>query len=190
MLMFGVSGVSIGKMDHVTTTVVSDPPNSGPKKRGSSIMHEYLLWLPLAAYSVHVLEEAILDWKTWAQEKLHIANVEWSIFDVTNMMVMFIAIAAAMVGWKIPAFGLIIPALMVINAIFFHILPTVFQRVISPGVITSIILFLPISSWIYYAAYEDGVLDWYTGIASFVLGGLLMASPIVFLFLRLKLKAK
>lgn len=150
-------------------------------------MHEHLLWLTLAAYSIHVLEEATLNWKAWAINSLKLANVEWSIFDITNMAVMFIAIASAMVGWKMPAFALIIAALMFINGIFFHILPTFIQRRISPGVITATILLIPISTWIYYGAYQDGVLTWFVGILSFALGGLLMASPIVFLKLRSKL---
>lgn len=52
---------------------------------------------------------------------------------------------------------------------------------ISPGVITSILLFLPISSWIYYGAYLDDVLSIPTFTISLILGGLLMASPLIFL---------
>jgi hypothetical protein len=152
-------------------------------------MHEYLLWLPLTAYAVHVLEEATLDWKKWAVHSLKLANVEWAIFDIANAAVMFIAISAAMIGWNLPVFALIIPALMFINGLFFHILPTVKQRIFSPGVITATLLFMPISIWIYAAAYFDGVLTWSVGIGSFILGGLLMASPIIFLKLREKLAA-
>mgnify|MGYP000697569336 CR=1 FL=1 len=151
-------------------------------------MHEYLLWLTMAAYAIHVLEEATLNWKKWAVNSLKLANLEWSIFDIANMAVMFIAIATAMVGWKLPEFALVVAALMFINGLFFHILPTIIQKVISPGVITATILFIPISIWIYYGAYLDGVLTWYVGSVSFILGALLMASPIVFLKLRSKLE--
>lgn len=150
-------------------------------------MHEYLLWLTLAAYAAHVLEEGTLDWKTWAVRSLNLPNVEWAIFDMANIAVMFIAIAAAMVGWKLPIFALIIPALMLINGLFFHILPTLLQKTISPGVITAILLFIPISIWVYYGAYQDGKLDALTLIGSLILGGLLMAFPIILLKLRAKL---
>ncbi|MCX7114502.1 MAG: HXXEE domain-containing protein [Gammaproteobacteria bacterium] len=86
--------------------------------------HEYILWYALAAYAVHVLEETSLNWKAWAKIALKLKNVEWAIFDIANAAVMFIAIAAAMVGWKSPAFALVIPALMLINGLFFHIFPT------------------------------------------------------------------
>lgn len=150
-------------------------------------MHEYLLWITLAAYAVHILEEASLDWKKWAIKKLKLKNIEWAIFDIANMAVMFIAIAAAMVGWRLPEFALIIPALMLINGLFFHILPTFTQKTFSPGVITATILFIPISLWVYYGAYQDGMLTWSVAIISLILGGLLMASPILFLKLREKL---
>ncbi len=151
-------------------------------------MHAFLLWLALAAYSVHVLEEATLNWKSWAVNSLQLKNVEWAIFDIANMAVMFIAISAAMVGWQLPAYALIIPALMLINGIFFHILPTIFQRIFSPGVITATLLFLPVSTWIYYGAYLDGVLTWSVAVTSLLLGGVLMASPILFLKLRKKME--
>ncbi|WP_150465807.1 HXXEE domain-containing protein [Francisella sp. SYW-2] len=149
--------------------------------------HEYLLWIALAAYSVHVLEELSFNWKEWANSTLGLKTLEWNHFYVANSVVMFIAIAAAMVGWKLPAFGLIIAALMYVNGIFFHILPTIVQRKISPGVITATVLFLPVASWIYYGAYLDGVLSLANFTLSLVLGGLLMASPIVFIKLNQKL---
>jgi hypothetical protein len=150
-------------------------------------MHEYLLWIPLAAYAIHVLEEATLNWKQWAIQSLKLTNVEWFIFDIANMAVMFIAIAAAMVGWKLPEFALIIAALMFINGLFFHILPTIFQKTFSPGVITATLLFMPISIWVYYGAYQDGLLTLSVLVMSLVLGSLLMASPIFFLKLRNKI---
>lgn len=105
-------------------------------------MHEHLLWLTLAAYAVHVLEETTLNWKKWAVHSLKLTNVEWGIFDVANIAVMFIAIASSMIGWKLPAFALIIAALMFINGLFFHILPTIIQKIISPGVLTATFLFI------------------------------------------------
>lgn len=147
-------------------------------------MHEYLLWMPLAAYCIHILEEATLGWKNWAIQSLKLKQVDWIIFDIANLAVIFITIAAAMVGWRLPAFALIIPALMLINGLFFHILPTIKDKTYSPGVLTASILLIPIAIWVYDGAYQDGMLTWSTAILSFILGGLLMATPIIFLKLR------
>ena len=149
--------------------------------------HEYLLWIALAAYAVHLLEELSFNWKEWAHSTLGLTSLEWNHFYVANSAVMFIAIAAVMVGWKLPAFGLIIVVLMLINGIFFHILPTIIQRKISPGVITAVILFLPVASWIYYGAYLDGVLSVTNFCISIILGGALMTSPIAFIKLNAKI---
>ncbi len=77
-----------------------------------------------------------------------------------------------------------IPALQLINGLGFHIFPTIAQKRFSPGVITAVLLFLPIASWCYYGAYQDGVLTVQNCLLSFLFGGLLMASP--FIFLRIK----
>lgn len=146
-------------------------------------MHEYLLWIPLAVYTVHVLEEATLNWRTWVQQSLGL-EVSWFIFCIANSAVMFFTIATAMVGWKIPAFALSISALMIINAIFFHILPTILQKRFSPGVITATLLFVPTSIFIYYCAHLDGVLSVSVLIQSLILGALIMASPMLFLRLQ------
>lgn len=103
---------------------------------------------------------------------------------------MFAAIAAAMVGWQCAPFRLIIAALMIINGIFFHILPTIIKRRFSPGVITSVILFLPIGFTSFYFAYLDGVLTWLNAILSFIFGWLLMSTPFIFYGVREKLEAK
>ena len=146
--------------------------------------HAYVLWIALAAYAVHVLEEQSLGWKDWAQSCLHLKAISWPTFYVANAAVMVLGISSAMVGWQLPAFGLIIPALQLINGIFFHIAPTLVQRKFSPGVITAVLLFLPISICSYVAAYRDGVLTPGVAAVSLALGGLVMASPIVFLRLK------
>ncbi len=146
--------------------------------------HEYLLWLSLFAYAVHIFEETALDWQHWATKALGLENLIWRDFFVANGTVIVTGVCAAMIGWKLPSFALIIPALQIINAFGFHIFPTIFQKRFSPGVITAVLLFLPIASWCYYGAYQDGVLNMQNTLLSFVFGGLIMASPFIFLKLR------
>ncbi len=155
-----------------------------------SISHEFILWIALAAYALHVLEEQALGWKHWAESCLGLKGLEWATFYVANAAVMFLGIAAAMVGWKFPVFALVIPALQLINGVFFHIAPTIVQRKFSPGVITATLLFLPISVWAYLGAYRDGVLTPQVLIGSLILGALVMASPLIFLRIKGLLKIK
>lgn len=142
--------------------------------------HEYLLWICIACYGIHILEEFELNWRDWARSALRLP-VEWSSFYVVNALVVVLGVCCAEVGWKQPAFALTYPALMIINATFFHVGPTVTTRVFSPGLMTALFLFYPVAGWMYYAAWQDGVLSVSAALCSFILGAALMASPIVLL---------
>ena len=105
---------------------------------------DYIFWIALAAYALHILEEYTYDWKTWAQ-KFQKLETDWTSFHVTNAAMLVFGLACAEVGWSHPTFSLIFPALLVVNALVFHILPYIrSKRKFSPGLFTAIFLFLPI----------------------------------------------
>lgn len=145
--------------------------------------HEYLLWIALAAYAIHMLEEYELNWRDWARSILRLP-VEWGSFYITNALVVVLGVCFAVVGWRLPWFALGLPALMLINATFFHVLPTIVTRVYSPGLATAVALFYPVAGWAYYGAWLDGLLSAPTAILSGVFGAALMASPIVLLRIK------
>lgn len=148
-------------------------------------MHTYILWIATLAYALHIVEEFTFDWKNWALNVLKLP-VNWQHFSVVNGVVIVLGVACASVGWLLPAFALSLPALMLINATFFHVLPFLATKGrFSPGLGTAILLFYPIALWSYYGAWVDGVLTWPNLIGSILLGAALMASPIVMLKLRL-----
>jgi hypothetical protein len=147
--------------------------------------HEIWLWVATAVYGVHILEEFMLNWRDWANKVMKLP-VDWPTFYVTNALVIVLGIVAAEVGWRLPALSLAFPALMVINAIFFHVLPFVITKKFSPGLMTAVFLFLPGGSWLFYGAKKDGILSVEITLSAFALGAMLMAYPIILL----KLKAK
>ena len=142
--------------------------------------NEFVLWIALAAYGLHMLEEFELNWRDWARCVLRLP-VEWQSFYIVNALVVVLGSCCAMVGWRQPWFSLGMPALMLINATFFHVLPTVVTRVYSPGLTTAVLLFYPVAGWAYYGAWQDGVLSTPSAILSIVFGAALMAMPIVLL---------
>jgi hypothetical protein len=92
-------------------------------------------------------------------------------------------VAANLAAW--PAVALAFPAVMLINATFFHVLP--FVRMggrFSPGLVTAVVLFYPVAIACYWRAATDGTLSAGALIASLVLGALLMASPVVLLLIK------
>ena len=148
-------------------------------------MHAYILWIATLAYAMHVVEEFTFDWKNWAVNVLKLP-VDWIHFALVNGVVVVLGLSCSSVGWSCPGFSLSLPALMLINATFFHVLPFLaFKGRFSPGVGTAVLLFYPIAIWAYYGAYVDGVLSFQTLILSLVIGTALMASPVIMLKLRL-----
>jgi Protein of unknown function with HXXEE motif len=142
-----------------------------------------LLWLATACYGIHILEEYQLNWRDWARTALKLP-VEWSDFYVVNALVIVLGVVAAnLAAW--PGLALAFPALMLINATFFHVLPVIrMEGRFSPGLFTAVVLFYPVGIACYWRAGADDTLSTSALISSFVLGALLMASPIVLLLIK------
>lgn len=139
-----------------------------------------MLWLCVAAYSVHILEEFVFDWRDWARNVLHLP-AQWEDFYITNAVVIVLGIVAAQISPAWPAVALGFPALMLINGAFFHVAPVLWTRGrFSPGFITALLLFFPIGLGTIMSAHPDGA----TLAIAFAVGALLMATPIVFLKLK------
>lgn len=145
-----------------------------------------LMWLAIASYGLHILEEYQLNWRDWARTAIKL-DVEWSDFYVVNALVIVLGIVAARFAGNWPGLALGFPALMLINATFFHVLPILRMRGrFSPGAFTAVVLFYPVGIACYMRASADGILNAGNLIGSFVLGALLMASPIVLLKIKNK----
>ena len=139
-----------------------------------------MIWLCVAAYGVHALEEFVFDWQNWARHVLHLP-AQWSDFYITNALVIVLGIVAAEIAPIWPAIALGFPALMLINATFFHVAPVLWTRGrFSPGLITALLLFFPLGIKTILAAHAGGA----ALATAFGIGGLLMAIPIVFLKLK------
>jgi hypothetical protein len=143
-----------------------------------------LLWLATACYGVHILEEYQLNWRDWARAVIGLP-VEWSDFYIVNALVIVLGIVAANLAAGSPGLALGFPALMLINATFFHVLPVLRARGrFSPGLFTAILLFYPVGLACYWRAAGDGALGAGTLVGSFFLGAALMASPVVLLKIK------
>jgi hypothetical protein len=145
-----------------------------------------LAWLAVAAYALHIMEEFTFDWRNWARAVIGLP-VEWSDFYVTNAAVIVLGIVQAMLAAALPWASLMFASLMLINAVLFHVLPVVrFKGRFSPGLITAIVLFLPVGVAMWKRSFDDGSLDAASAVIAVVGGALLMAYPIVMLNLRSK----
>lgn len=145
-------------------------------------MHEWILWVLVAASALHVMEEHALGWQGWATsvmgKKLGV-SFYWQDFYVTNTALFIVGISTAMVGWQFAGFGLSFASLNIIDALLFHILPSVRAKRLNPGCITATILYLPIGFLCYWAANKDQILTTSALWLSILIGAFLMASALV-----------
>lgn len=143
-------------------------------------------WLLIctAAYTLHAFEEFELDWRDWARAIIKLP-VEWHDFYVVNFSVIVLGFIAAGLSAGVTWVALAFPALMLINATFFHILPMVRTGGrYSPGVFTAVVLFFPIAIATYWSAANGGLLDAWAVVGSLMIGAVLMAMPIVLLNIK------
>jgi len=140
--------------------------------------HEWTLWAVAASCALHPIEEYFTGWQAWAARTLGI-TMPTPTFVVMNLMLVVMACVLARMGWKAPALTLVIPAATLVNAIFFHILPTVVEKRTSPGIYTASILYVPFCMWAMLGAWFDGVPKRSIGFA--LMSGALMMVTIVLL---------
>jgi len=137
---------------------------------------EWTLWVVAVSCAFHASEEYVTGWQGWARQTLGIV-MPTARFLVANAVLVVIALLLARVGWRRPALSLVIPAATLVNAVFFHILPTIVQSRVSPGVYTAVLLYVPFSSWALIGAARDGVAR--MAIATAVVAGTLMMAGVV-----------
>jgi len=118
--------------------------------------NEWTLWIVAASCALHPIEEYFTGWQRWASQTLGIV-MPTALFVFMNAALLVAAVSCARIGWRRPTLSLIIPAATLVNAVFFHILPTVVQHKVSPGVYTATLLYLPFSLWAFIGARHDGV---------------------------------
>jgi hypothetical protein len=143
-----------------------------------------LAWLGLAAYAAHILEEYTLDWRNWARNVLGLP-AEWNDFYVTNCIVVALGIAQAMLAPTLPIAVLGYAGLEFINGLFMHVVPFVRKtRRFSPGLVTAVFFFLPLSVTTFWFALSTGIASPGDIALGLVIGALTLAFPIVMLIVK------
>jgi len=125
-------------------------------KGAQETTREWVLWVVAVSCALHATEELFTGWQAWARDTLGIA-MPTLLFVVMNAVLVGLAVTTARIGWRRPTVALVIPWATLVNALAFHITPTVLQRRIAPGLYTAVLLYLPFSSWALIGAARDGV---------------------------------
>lgn len=107
---------------------------------------------------LHFLEEFALDLRSWLEMVLRVP-VTWEQAHLVNAVVTLTAIAGASIGWRNPALSLVMPAVLIVNALGFHLGFTLIWGTYSPGTVSALVLFVPAGLWAFVGAQRDGVLN-------------------------------
>ncbi len=100
---------------------------------------------------------------------------------------MVLGIVAAEVAPRLPVIALGFPALMLINATFFHVGPfLVMKGRFSPGLLSAVFLFYPLGIASFRIPHLAVTIGARGTFEAFLIGTLLMAAPIVFVKLKNK----
>jgi hypothetical protein len=120
--------------------------------------HEFTLWVVIIALGLHFLEEYGLDLRSWLEYGLAVP-VTWEQCHLVNVAVTLFAIGGAVVGWRVPEISLIMPAVVIFNALGFHLGFSILWQRYSPGTASALLLFVPAGLWAFVGASRDGVLS-------------------------------
>jgi len=132
--------------------------------------YQFILWLVPLACVLHAWEERSGDWKGWTEKAFGLRLASWDVFYATSGTLILAAMVGALIGWRLPALALTIPAVLVIHALSLHVLPSLAQRRLAPGTVTAVLLYLPVTVWALYGAYLDGALGPHVVVISVLLG--------------------
>jgi hypothetical protein len=139
-----------------------------------------LAWLAVAAYALHIMEERMLDWLGSARKSLDL-TIEQDNYRLIEAVFLILGAVAAMVSASLPIIALSFAGFLLVNAIFFHLWPMVRTGgQFSPGVITAVILFLPIA----YYQYRMSASQPADYVLSLIIGAAVILSPLALMKLR------
>lgn len=139
-------------------------------------------WAIVVAAIIHVIEEFQGGWLNWAQR--YIPGITLSQFLTINTAFVFLCISGALAGSDYPVFSLSIASLIFINALI-HIIPALRGRGYTPGLISAVLLYLPLSLTAYYLTLHLQQMSVSKSILAGLLGLGWMSVPFIFQGLRL-----
>jgi len=134
---------------------------------------------------IHVTEEYFGGFVE--QMKRFVPELDLSNFASVNMMFIALGFISVIVGSASLIYSLSIAALIFINA-FFHIGGAIQLKGYSAGLISALLLYIPVSIYAYYYYWISGALTQTDVILSIVLGAIWMIIAFVHQFIQISIK--
>jgi Protein of unknown function with HXXEE motif len=148
---------------------------------------EWIFVVILTVSIIHVIEEyngGFVD-----QMKQFVPGTDLSQFVSINMTFIVMCFIAVIVGSSNLVYSLSIAALLFINVLF-HVEGSIRLRGYNAGLVTAVVLYLPVSIYAYYYFWNSGSLTPLEFILSILLGAFWMVIVLVHQFIQIKIKGK
>jgi Protein of unknown function with HXXEE motif len=142
----------------------------------------WLAWLGMLAYLIHQFEEHGIDalgatyafrgemCRNFGFPDVEACPIPFSFVNAVNISVVWVfGPATALLGRRRPELALAFFAVPIINAIP-HIVPAAAQGTYNAGLVTAIVIFVPLSLWVFHVALSRYRLGWRAVIATIVAG--------------------
>lgn len=144
-------------------------PRAGQPWRARFEDPAWLLWLPLPIYMLHQFEEHGIDALGrayafrgvlcttigWTGPLEDCPATEWFVFGVNPGTVWIAGLAAGIYGPKRAMVGAAALGIPAINAVA-HVVPAIRTHTYNPGLLTALVLFVPLCAWSYRALVRAG----------------------------------
>ena len=141
----------------------------------------WIFWAFLGASLVHVLEEYL---KGWVKSVRHyLLGVTVAQFAAVNALLLVGCLAAALVNTGNLIFSLSMGALILVNALI-HVGVSLWRRRYTPGLLSSVLLYLPLSVYSFHRFLVSGRLKLGDAFLAFLLGLLWMSLPLAYQLAR------
>jgi len=151
----------------------------------------WIFWAFVGAAAIHIVEEFVYpggflaSMRSFNPQFASSVTVKFAV--IINSLFLLLCVAGAIVASRSLVLSLSVASLLFLNALM-HIVGAVKVRGYVPGVISGVLLYLPLSLYAYYLFASSGQLTFLGGIASGLLGVLYQAIPIGYLALSSMVK--
>jgi hypothetical protein len=146
---------------------------------------EWIFVAILIVSIIHVIEEYFGGFVD--QMKRFVPDLDLSNFASVNMMFIALGFIAVIVGSASLIYSLSIAALLFINALF-HIGGAIRLKGYSAGLISALLLYIPVSTYAYYYYWNSGTLTQNDAGLSIVLGAVWMIMAFVHQLIQISIK--
>ena len=149
------------------------------KKIFSKITFRKAIWFAPLAYAVHQIEETVFGFTIWREKYLHASQtLPIPVFFAILMAVYLVYIIIHNL-WpnKVTAwFVLVVILAMQFHNGIYHLVGTIYFGEYSPGLVTGLIIYIPLSCLFFYKACKEELINKTSGTLTLIYAGVLFWS--------------